>query len=89
MEEMGQVFADSDIEHTLEAEEVARYINEFLMSLSKDDRTLFVNRYWFLYSNRQLAKMYQIKESNVSVRLLRIREKLKKYLQERGYMYER
>lgn len=89
MEEMGQVFADSDIEHTLEAEEVARYINEFLMSLSKDDRTLFVNRYWFLYSNKQLAKMYQIKESNVSVRLLRIREKLKKYLQERGYMYER
>ena len=88
LEEMGQVFADSDIEHILEAEEVARYINEFLMSLSKDDRTLFVNRYWFLYSNKQLAKMYQIKESNVSVRLLRIREKLKKYLQERGYMYE-
>ena len=72
----------------LEAEEVGRYVNEFLMLLGKEDRTLFINRYCFLYSNKQLAKMYQIKENNVSVRLLRIREKLKKYLQERGYVYE-
>lgn len=89
LEEIGQVVGVSDVENALEAEELGRYMNEFLMSLSQDDRTLFINRYWFSYSNKQLAKMYQIKENNVSVRLLRIREKLKKYLKERGYVYER
>lgn len=89
LEEIGQVVGVSDVENALEAEELGRYMNEFLMSLSQDDRTLFVNRYWFSYSNKELAKMYQIKENNVSVRLLRIREKLKRYLRERGYVYER
>lgn len=88
LEEIGQIIVASDVERVLEAEEIGRYINEFLMTLNKNDRTLFVNRYWFLYSNKQLAKMYQIKETNVSVRLLRIREKLRIYLQERGYAYE-
>ena len=88
LEEIGQVFVGSNTENILEAEELGHHINDFLKSLSKKDRTLFVNRYWFSYSNKQLAKMYQIKENTVSVRLLRMREKLKKYLQERGYVYE-
>ena len=89
LEEINQIFIDSKIEEILEAEELGSYINDFLKSLTKEDRTLFVNRYWFSYSNKQLAKMYQIKENTVSVRLLRIRNKLKEYLKERGYVYER
>ena len=89
LDEIGQVLIDSEVEHIVEAEEVGRYINVFLNTLNSTDRTLFVNRYWFSYSNKQLAQMYQIKENTVSVRLLRIRNKLKEYLKERGYVYER
>ena len=89
LEEITQIFIDSKIEEILEAEELGCYINDFLKSLTKEDRTLFVNRYWFSYSNKQLAEMYQIKENTVSVRLLRIRNKLEEYLKERGYVYER
>lgn len=89
LDEIGQVLIDSEVEHMMEAEEVGRYINEFLNTLNSTDRTLFVNRYWFSYSNKQLAQMYQIKEKHVSVKLLRIREKLKLYLKERGYYDER
>lgn len=89
LDEIGQVLIDSKVEQMIEAEEVGRYINEFLKTLNAADRTLFVNRYWFSYSNKQLAQMYQMKENHVSVKLLRIREKLKLYLKEREYYDER
>lgn len=85
LEEIGMVLSESGIEHLLEAKEIGNYINDFLQTLNSQDRTLFVNRYWFSYSNKELAKMYRMKENSVSVRLLRIREKLKNYLSERGY----
>lgn len=88
LDEIGQVLIDSEIEHTIEAHELGQYINSFLKTLNSMDRTLFINRYWFSYSNKQLAQIYQMKENNISVRLLRIRERLRKYLHERGYLYE-
>ena len=49
---------------------------------------MFVRRYWFSDSLPEIAAMFQISSHNVSVRLARIREKLRRYLTKEGIVYE-
>ena len=60
-------------------------LNEFLDGLDAPDRRLFVGRYWHLYPVAALAQAYGLTANNVSVRLHRMREKLRKHLTERGF----
>lgn len=63
---------------------VTEAINDFLAGLHKSDRILFVRRYWYADSLAALAKERGLTEHAVSVRLFRIREKLKKHLRKEG-----
>lgn len=45
---------------------------------------MFVRRYWYSDSISDIAEKFQISSNDVSVRLFRIREKLKKYLKKEG-----
>ena len=65
--------------------ELSRMLNGFLDSLDKESRIMFVRRYWYSDSISQIAKKFGISNNNVSVRLSRIREKLKNYLRKEGY----
>lgn len=60
-------------------------INRFLDTLKEENCDIFVLRYWYAYSVREIAEKLRKTETNVSVILSRSREKLKKYLIERGY----
>ena len=60
-------------------------LNEFLGSLDALDRKLFVGRYWYNRSVKVLAEGYGMTPNATSVRLSRIRDKLRAYLTERGY----
>ena len=60
-------------------------LDEFLEGLEPTDRKLFVGRYWHLYPVSKLAQAYGLSESNTSVKLHRMREKLRVYLTERGF----
>ena len=60
-------------------------LDEFLEGLEPTDRKLFVGRYWHLYPVSKLAQAYGLSESNTSVRLHRLRERLRNYLTERGF----
>lgn len=60
-------------------------LNEFLDGLEPLDRKLFVGRYWHLYPVSKLAAAYGLTTNNTSVRLHRLREKLKVHLTERGF----
>ena len=69
-----------------DATALAADINAFLRGLDDaTERNLFVGRYWHAYSVERLAKGYGLSRNAVSIRLHRTREKLKQYLQERGY----
>ncbi|MBE6585908.1 MAG: RNA polymerase sigma factor [Clostridia bacterium] len=59
--------------------------NEFFSLLEKEERTLFILRYWHSHSVKGLAKAFRISENAVSLRLMRTREKLRAFLNERGY----
>ena len=60
-------------------------IKAFLYGLDELDRNLFVGRYFHAYEVGKLANDYGMTRNAVSLRLYKTREKLRAYLQERGY----
>ncbi len=84
MEEIEAAIAAPDtVEDTVEAKELARILEDFLDTLPLENRRIFLRRYWFADSCRDIAGLTGLTEKNVSVRLTRIRGKLKRYLMER------
>lgn len=75
-----------DVEAEYEASELADEINRFLAGLDYDDRFLFVRRYWYADSVKDLAAATHQRENRISVRLFRLREKLRKTLQKEGLL---
>ena len=72
------------VEEEVEVRELKELLYAFLDSLSKENRVIFVRRYWFTDSYEQIAKRVGMSEKNVSGRLVRIRKQLREYLRERG-----
>ncbi len=72
------------MEEIQNAMEVSVIINEFLGTLEKENRIMFVRRYWYADSIEDIAKLFGVSKNNVSVRLSRTREKLRKYLLKQG-----
>ena len=74
------------VEGELEAKELAQAIGRFLDGLNKEQRTLFVRRYWYADSVAELGRVTGAGSAAVSARLFRIRRKLKTYLEQEGMM---
>ena len=84
MEEIEACIADPNtIEAEIEVRELARIIESFLDTLTVENRVIFMRRYWFSDSCKDIAGFVGLSEKNVSVRLTRIRQKMKDYLIER------
>lgn len=77
------VASPATVEAELEARELARIIECFLDTLTVENRVIFLRRYWFSDPCKDIAKFVGLTEKNVSVRLTRIRQELKRYLAER------
>lgn len=86
LEELENCLATSStVEQEISSNELSQQIDRFLDTLDKDSRVMFVRRYWYSDSISDLAKMFHTSNNNVSVRLSRIREKLKKHLKKEGF----
>ena len=72
------------VEGELEEQELVRLIEDFLETLSPENRVLLMRRYWFSDSYGEIATRTGLSEKNASVRLIRIRKQLRRYLEERG-----
>ncbi len=84
LEEIEACIADQKtVEDEIEAKELACIIEEFLDTLTLENRVIFMRRYWFFDSYKDIAEFTGLSEKNISVRLTRIREKMKHYLIER------
>ena len=84
LEEIEGCIADSKtVEDEIEAKELARTIEEFLDTLTVENRVIFMRRYWFADSYKDIAEFVGLTEKNISVRLTRLRKKMKQYLIER------
>ena len=67
------------------ADELPELLNSFLRTLDHPERRLFLRRYWFSVSVETLAIEEGTTKNAITVRLYKTRNKLKAYLQERGY----
>lgn len=73
----------NNMDAEIDEKELIKTIESFLETLSKENRVIFMRRYWFSDSYTEIAQQTGVSEKNISVRLTRIRQKLKSYLAER------
>lgn len=77
------IAAPDTVETEIEATELTHMIERFLDTLTVENRVIFMRRYWFSDHCKEIAERVGLTEKNVTVRLTRIRQKLKDYLTER------
>lgn len=88
-EELRECVASGDsVERNYENKELIAAVNAFLGKLPSDKRDIFVLRYWYCMSVAELSKRVGISENRAAVELFRLRKRLVKYLQKRGYQYD-
>ena len=88
LDELESTFASPDdaVGDIISEEELVRAINEFLGRLDAETRVMFVRRYFYSDSVSDIAKRMHLTGRAVSLKLFRVREKLREHLIERGYM---
>lgn len=86
LDELADCVSDGeDVEQTVERQELVKAINSFLAVLPQEKRSIFICRYWYFDSVADIARRFGIRENNVSVMLNRLRAKLCRHLNERGF----
>lgn len=85
LEELETCVADrKTVEDEIETGELTQVIEDFLDTLTLENRVIFLRRYWFFDSYKDIAESVGLSEKTVSVRLTRLRGKMKQYFIERG-----
>ena len=72
---------EDEAESTLLKETIVR----FLDTRKRDERVMFVKRYWYFYSISEIALQMKKSESNVKTTLMRLRNALKEKLEKEGF----
>ena len=85
LDELSGCIAGPDLWETVDARELGRQINAFLSTVSRENRVIFLRRYWFGDSVKDIAADLQLTENTVSVRLNRLRDKLRSHLSQEGF----
>lgn len=65
-------------------ESLTEAIERFLDSLDQNSRVMLIKRYWYADSVSEIAHVFGMRENSVSAKLMRLRRKLKKYLEQEG-----
>lgn len=80
------ITGQSDVETLYMAEELQNTINRFVRGLSERDGNVFIRRYFYADSIKDISNRYHISENNVRVMLSRTRSKLRIVLEKEGYI---
>lgn len=84
-EELQECISSNETAESLySADELSLLIDEFLDMLDKKNRMIFVRRYYYMDSFKDIALEADLSEGSVRTRLTRVRGKLKDFLESRG-----
>lgn len=87
LEELSEYLSDGDTPETaMETAELTQILNRFLRELPKEERQIFVCRYWYLDSIAKIADRFCYSQSKVKSMLSRTRLKLRNTLSKEGYL---
>lgn len=78
------ISGSSDIQREIEIKELSDFVNSFLRTLPKMKRMVFVRRYFYCNSIKQISQMFDISESKVKSMLFQLRAKLRTFLKKNG-----
>ncbi|MBE6639855.1 MAG: sigma-70 family RNA polymerase sigma factor [Ruminococcaceae bacterium] len=75
-----------DVFDEIQLKALMQTVNDFLHALPRQECAVFIRRYFYAESAKDIAIALHLKESNVFVILSRVRKKLKKKLQKEGFL---
>ena len=85
LSELEECLADpKEVEGQVEAGQTAAAIDAFLRTLPREQRWVFLRRYWYADPVAEIARRGHMTVSKVKSMLLRTRKKLKTYLEQEG-----
>lgn len=83
-DEMENCIPDLSREMQIQSRELGALLNEFLGTLSQENRQIFMRRYWYADSIAEIAQRFHLGESNVKTKLMRTRNALRTFLEKEG-----
>ena len=85
---------DSELENTIpgsnnisdliDAHALSEILNSYVASLPESKRNIFIRRYWYGDSIKELAQYYGYRNSKIKSILFRVRKELREYLEKEG-----
>ena len=66
-----------------------RFFIEKTLKLNKESRGIFIQRYWYAKSIKDISRGFNVSESKVKMQLSRNRRKLRKILEKENMFHER
>ena len=72
------------VEETLETRALARLLSDWLRALPREDRVLFLRRYWYGVQVKQLAGEAGCTENQMAQRMRKLRQGLRTVLEQEG-----
>lgn len=78
--EMNECIPDRSSISDDRSDEIAEYINEFLSTLPKEKRLVFVGRYWYSDSIADISRKTGFSQSKVKTMLHRMRQDLREFI---------
>lgn len=85
LDELGECISSETYTESITDElAIKDVLNSFLSTLHAETRKIFVRRYWYMDSIKDIAAAYGLTESKVTITLFRTREKLKKLFEKEG-----
>ena len=86
LEELKECLSSKEsVEQQIDKEQLNKAVNSFLKSLNTRDCSVFLRRYFYSDSVRNIAVRYSLSESNTLSILFRTRKKLREYLIKEGF----
>ena len=73
-----------NVEKEIDEKSLTEFLDAFLFSLPKKSRIVFIKKYWYLDSIKDISASTGYSESNIKSILMRTRKKLKKALEQEG-----
>lgn len=83
-DELACCIPDVSREQQLQSQELGALLNDFLATLSDENRRIFMRRYWYGESIGEIAQRFRLGESNVKTKLMRTRNALRAFLEKEG-----
>ena len=85
LEELAEAIGVESLEQILDANALGDAIDSFLAAQTKENRVIFLRRYWYGDAVQEIARRVDLPENTVSVRLSRLRSRLRQHLKKEGF----